>query len=540
MITPQRYAILSLFVILISQTVLAGEADTALVEAGKRIFREGVLPNGEALRAQMQGDLVFSGAQAACISCHRRSGLGSVEGGRNVLPVTGTALYQPGPAGLWQKFNFKTKGNDEFRPAYTDASLSKAIREGVTPTGRKLRQPMPKFNLGDADIQALIAYLKTLSNAPSVAVDKTTMHLATVITPDAEPGQRKAMLDVIDAFFKDKNTETRSETRRRQTSKEAMYTSYRTLDMQIWQLTGPADTWASQLQEKYKQQPVFALISGLAGQQWQPVHDFCQQMEVACLFPNTDVVTAKPGDFHALYLSRGLLLDAEVLGKQLAQQAGSVMQVFRDTPKGNLAAAQLQQTLQAAGQAAPMQRKLAEGEKPDAAFWAELVKNQQPASLVLWLEREDLAGLETLAPTSANIYVSASLVGEQLPPALQSLRQQLRLLASWDTPEQRKPRVARTRVWMQTRQVAFTHEILQANTFWSLLTVSDAIKHLAGNFSSDYLLERIGDMTESTGVLSIYPRLSLGPGQQFAAKSARLLQFDADGSLKPAGEWINP
>ncbi|NOU21802.1 MAG: c-type cytochrome [Methyloglobulus sp.] len=515
--------------------------DNKLVEIGQRIYREGLLPSGQPLRAVVQGDLGLSGVQAACIKCHRRSGLGTIEGGSSVLPVTGTSLYQPGPAGLWQRFGFKTQSSDIFRPAYTDATLGKAIREGVTPTQRALRAPMPKYALGNEDMKALIAYLKTLSNAPSPGVDETTMHVATVIAPDADPAERKAMLDVIEAYLKDKNSETRGETRRRQTSKEVMFTSYRKLDLSVWELQGAPETWEAQLVEKYRQRPVFALVSGLAGNHWEPVHAFCEHTEVACLFPNTDVPVIQPDDFFTVYFSRGLSLEAEVLAKHLAAQApsGPIVQVFRDTPKGAIAAEQFRQALQAAGQTAPKERKLGSDEKLDAKFWIELVKTEHPGALVLWLRSDDLAGAEAAGLDKVNTYLSASLVRDQVPQSLKALPN-IHLVATWDTAEARQPRVARAQVWLQSRKVPFTHEILQVDTFWTLLTVTDATKHLAGNFSPAYLIERIEDMTESVGVLSIYPHLSLGPGQRFAAKSARVWKFSADGTLMPASEWINP
>ncbi len=543
MIYKRPNAFLLLVMLMLSQVIFedkpAALGETDLAKIGQRIYREGLLSSGEPLQAVHQGGMTMSGAQAACINCHRRSGLGTIEGGSSVLPVTGSALYQPGPAGLWQKFAFKTQGNDLFRPAYTDASLSKAIRDGVTPTERTLRAPMPRFKLGDDDMRALIAYLKTLSNSSTRGVDETAVHLATVIAPDADPAERKAMLDVINAYMKEKNTETRSETRRRQTSKEVMYTSYRKLDLQVWELQGAAETWEAQLQEKYRQQPVFALVSGLAGNDWQPVHSFCEHSEVACLFPNTAVPVIQADDFFTIYFSRGLALEADGLAKYLQTQAQSapVLQVFRDDPKGRAAAAQFRLTM---GQTAIKERKIGSNDKLDATFWSELLKTEQPGTLVLWLTKDDLAAIDPAALAKVNIYLSASLTAEQVPQALLGLGGQVHLLANWDAPEAREPRVARTRVWLQTRQVAFTHEVLQTNTFWALLSLTDAIKHLGGNFSQAYLVERLEDMTESLGVTSIYPHLSLGPGQRFAAKSTMVLKLNTAGKLEPASEWINP
>jgi hypothetical protein len=60
-----------------------------------RMYRDGILPSGEKMRADTSGGVTFTGAMAACAKCHRRSGMGSSEGGTRVRPVTGAALYHP-------------------------------------------------------------------------------------------------------------------------------------------------------------------------------------------------------------------------------------------------------------------------------------------------------------------------------------------------------------------------------------------------------------------------------------------------------------
>ena len=52
-------------------------------EAGERIYRHGLLPSGEALRAEREAGMSVEGAAAACVNCHRRSGLGMKEGRRD-------------------------------------------------------------------------------------------------------------------------------------------------------------------------------------------------------------------------------------------------------------------------------------------------------------------------------------------------------------------------------------------------------------------------------------------------------------------------
>lgn len=92
-----RYLLLAAVALALLAHPGAGAAQTRAAppdaRAGARIYREGVLPSGEPVRASMQGDLTVEGTQLNCAGCHRRSGFGSSEGAAYVPPVTGAALY---------------------------------------------------------------------------------------------------------------------------------------------------------------------------------------------------------------------------------------------------------------------------------------------------------------------------------------------------------------------------------------------------------------------------------------------------------------
>ena len=124
------------------------------VDVGKQMYRAGALANGQPLTAIVAGDVEILGTQFSCESCHGRSGMGATEGKYIVPPIAAQFLFEESP--------------QPPRPAYTRATLTKLLREGVTAGGRELGDLMPRYKLSDADIAALDAFLRTLSagNSP--------------------------------------------------------------------------------------------------------------------------------------------------------------------------------------------------------------------------------------------------------------------------------------------------------------------------------------------------------------------------------------
>src|SRR5690606_35237152 len=137
--------------------------------AGQSIYRDGLLLSGEAVRAVVQKNVVLSGAEAACANCHRRSGLGGSEGQNPIRPIVGRLLFTASQTEFVRR-RAVAGGAAEARPAYTRASLARALREGVDPGGRRLDALMPRYALGDDEIDQLYAYLVGLSAAAAPGV----------------------------------------------------------------------------------------------------------------------------------------------------------------------------------------------------------------------------------------------------------------------------------------------------------------------------------------------------------------------------------
>ena len=144
------------------------------------------------------------------------------------------------------------------RPTYDEATLARAIRDGVDLTARPMHASMPRFPLEPAALAALTAYLKALSVQTSPGVTEDKVHFATVIQPGTDPAQRRALLEVLETFLKDRNAGLRDQVLREQGGNTRVGRTYRDWVLHVWDLSGPSDDWGRQLDAHYQAQPVFA------------------------------------------------------------------------------------------------------------------------------------------------------------------------------------------------------------------------------------------------------------------------------------------
>ena len=531
-----------------SNKIETKSADAKMHDIGKQIYLTGRTASGEAIQAIVGGDAPVNGDQFSCVSCHRRSRLGSSEGGKQVPPLTATALFKPAQMSVTRGVLPKAfKHTGSARIPYTEESLAKAIREGIDPSGRKLDPLMPRYALDSEAIAALTAYLTT-DPSSNPGVTETSLHFATVTTEGVAPAKRKAMLDILTGYFQDKNADTRHNTKRAKFSAYKMYQVYRKWELHIWELKGDESTWTAQLENYYKTQPVLAMVGGLSSKGWQPIHQFCERLEVACLFPNTDTPVISEVDFYTAYFSKGITLDAEVLANLLKKTTAKVknspiIQVFRENGKGVIAAKALRGALQNSDTLRLQDIVVPDTKEFTPAFWDDLFKELDTGILVLWLNRaevESLGGIKKFPPHITAVYESANLIGETIPKLPDATKAKLYLVYPWELPKAREAQLMRVKSWLKAKQIPFDDERLQANTFFSVQVLAEVIMHLLDNFSSAYILERVEGMLATLSSNSIYPHLSLGSGQRFASKGSYIVEVSPDGQLTPVEGWIVP
>lgn len=514
----------------------AGEA----FAAGRAIYREGILPSGRPLVGAAQAGVVRSGRDAACLACHRRSGFGTAEGPFVIRPITAPDLYQSRVTAAANPRIAHQLGRP-VRPAYDDATLARAIREGVDASGRRLLGVMPRYALDDADMKALTGYLQSLFAQPAPGVTPTEVHLATVIQPDVPADRRRVMLDVLQAFVREKNAGVRSEEARRTAGTMRMFRAYRKWVLHVWDLAGPPDTWPAQLEENHRRQPVFALVAGLGAADWRPIHAFSERFEVPCVLPLTDLPALRDGDFYTVYFSRGISLEADALAQYLGPRAGAgrIVQVYRPGTAGAVAARAFRSALPEAERR--IQDRPMAG-RPDEAFWQDLSR-AAPDQLVLWLGPEDAAGARLVAAAgdAPAMYLSTTLLGGDVAAA----PPQASLTYPWEVPSQREASVLRSKLWLRTRGLEPPDEqgrAVAVHTLFALTVAGEALMHLQDSYSRDYFVERVEHAITTTITPTFYPRVSLGPGKRFASKGAYIVQVQGGSrpGLTPVSGWIVP
>lgn len=486
--------------------------------AGASIYYNGELPSGEALTARLQGGTLIRGRQFSCVRCHKRSALGTSEAGLVVPALTAERLFNPIILQRKELYGTRSEGQTT-RPAYNRERLARAIREGVDASGRVLHPAMPRYPLDDEALDALYAHLESIHETVAPGVTDTDIHFATIITPDVPDDQRALLHAMQTQFVAEKNANTRYEPNRVKHPpwhKEWHYQHWRRWNLHTWVLDGEPESWPQQLADYYQQQPVFAVLGGVSYQDWQPIHNFCEQQALPCLFPSLQRVPQETTVYN-LYFSAGLSLEARALARYLQQQPGmrSIHQVIGQSP----AAQQAAKTLRATLIDSPLtitEKHLTDSDPSTPPDNTQLT--------IYWISAVELADLfpsEGPKESTPSVFSSTLLemAFDHIPYTLQA---DSIILHQYMAPKDKK-RLLRSRVWMKSRQLALSQERIQGDSYFALTLMGDALMHIRSHFNRDYLIERIEHMTENMLEVSLYPHLSLGPGQRFAAKGCYVL-----------------
>ena len=255
-----------------------------------------------------------------------------------------------------------------------------------------------------------------------------------------------------------------------------------------------------------------------------------------------DLPVSAEQDFYPVYFSRGVLLEANLIARQLREDQAHlrlrrVVQLYREGDVGQEAA----RTLGASAPGLEVVTRPFKGGDLKTELSASLLDTRADDAIVLWLRPAELAALPS-PPASAAVYVSGLMGKLEYSPLPPTWRGLARLTYPFDLPEQRRVRMDFPLGWFKVRNVRVVDERVQTDTYLACVILSETLGHMLDSFVRDYLVERVEVLLSHRLVNGYYPRLGLAPGQRFASKGGYLVHFaSADGRRLAADSgWIVP
>jgi len=123
---------------------------------GEEIFLYGS-DGGRAIRRR--GDIgMMGGSGLGCADCHGTD----ARGGRVSMMMMGNFEAPDVRWGTLTSSDMEHEEGETPHPPFDRESFARALREGVDPGGGDLESPMPRWQVNDAQVDALIDYLKGL------------------------------------------------------------------------------------------------------------------------------------------------------------------------------------------------------------------------------------------------------------------------------------------------------------------------------------------------------------------------------------------
>jgi ABC-type branched-subunit amino acid transport system substrate-binding protein len=174
---------------------LAAQPLSPAEAAGRRVYTEGVSAAGHEITAEVgMGGAILPGSAVPCANCHGRDGQGRAESGIVPPPIVWSRLAK--------SYGHVHESGRRHGP-FDEASVARAITQGLDPAGNPLESAMPRFHIHPDDLRNLIAYLKRLESDVDPGISDAAIRVGTVLPEDVPAAD--AMRKAIEAAFEDVN-----------------------------------------------------------------------------------------------------------------------------------------------------------------------------------------------------------------------------------------------------------------------------------------------------------------------------------------------
>lgn len=492
-------------------------------QRGKVIFSTGESTSGAPISALVGGSTTpLPGSLLPCSGCHGADGYGRPEGGVDPPNITWASLTAP--RGHDHDFGRK-------HPAFDEASVAAAVRDGLDPAGNSLDMAMPRYSMSDADMRDLVAYLGNIDSDLDPGITEDTVTVASLLpTEDEQTPVGQAMRRIMDAVFADVNEKGGIHGRRIEFHASGYARDPQTT---IWQL-----------RDLLEQGSVFALVGGYAAGLERELASIAEDLELPVIGPYTSLPrSGDTGERHTFYLTSGFIEQTRVLMRYaLGAAKEGKARISIVYPAGALAEAAIdaaETQLGSLGADAPATISYTDGYFDAAAITDALVRSD-PDAVLLLADSDVLArlaselGRRDLAPTLLlpGVFAGPSMLG------LDRSFQGRVLLAYSTTPDDHTSAGIQTFEALHAHHgLGYEHSAAQISAFVAANVFVEALKRAGRDVSRERLFAALEGLSEFHS--GLMPPLSFGPKSRIGAYGGYVVEVDrAEQRLVRRSEWI--
>ena len=515
----------ALFALLLLAQVMAVHAAGLSVQEqrGKRLYTQGESLSGAPVSAVVsRGATALPASVLPCVGCHGEDGKGRPEGG--VVP----------PDITWSSLSAKFGHDHSYgrsHPAFDESTLGRAITQGVDPGDNDLDTAMPRFQMGDDDLQDLIAYIKRIEDDFDPGLSDDKIRIGTLLPRAGAAGsQGQAMYQVLKSYFADINSGGGIHGRQI----ELVASGYD---------QDPARV-AWEARDFLEHQAVFAMVSGYLSGVEQPLSALVDELQIPLVGPYTPL----PQDSTSLqrytfYLTSGLVQQASVLAmsrRHESEAATSGLAIVH--PYGDIYEQAVRSVVTAIGGSDADAAVMLSYELQyfDAADFAETLSKQGIRRVLFFGTAADL---QRLASAAANlgwspelllpgIYATAGLF--EFPSSFEG-----RVFVAYSTlPKDHTPRgVELFEKLHADHGLAYQHSEQQISAYVAAMILAEGIKRAGRDLSREKLvleLEQLADFQPG-----LMPPISYGHSRRIGALGGYVLELDLkQKTFGTASKWI--
>jgi ABC-type branched-subunit amino acid transport system substrate-binding protein len=475
---------------------------------GKAIYLRGESPSGRKIAA-MLGEIDVPSSTMTCAGCHGLRGEGNTEGGVTAGNLTWSNLV---------KSYGHTHPAGRKHAAFDEKLFTRALVQGIDPSGNELAVAMPRYEMAPEDIADLIAYLKLIESDRDPGLSETTITVGTILPKEgalAEIGG--AMKGVLTAYFANVN------------EKGGIYN--RRIELKTIEAGADASTTAANAKKHIENGELFALVSGLSAGADKELAALTRETEIPLLGAATLLPQTSARENRSLfYLLPGAAIQARALIDFAANRPelkqSRIAIVHSENELALASAAAIEDEARKLGWTSVTKKSVGR-ERFDAAAVADSLKVEGVETVFFLVSGRESEFINAAASASwtPHVFLLGALTsrdaGKALPPSFKD-----HVFLSFPTvPTDVAPEgLAELRALEQKYKLPPGHTASKLNAFAAAKIFVEALKRAGRDLSREKLVTTLEGLYEyQTGVT---PSITFGPNRRVGSMGSYVVSID--------------